>query len=528
MRLSNTYIYKQKGTLLITAIFFIALIMVAMMGLFSFLSTQQRYTHRRIEYYKAYYGAEAGINYAAAILSSLSQIPTDGSIFPSDYFKDVHTPYKILKINNELTVYLTFQKIDNSPQSPDKWEVTSTAAYKSSLFNAIIKSTVSLLVQEETFAYYEDFALNFQDLQNENKFSFYGANSIIDGPIHYNTGFTTFGDVIFEGDVSYYSPLNIFSFDTAKRLKKFDFLSLKKETNIINYQENSARFCKGLKKIKNPIRLPSLNSSDLKFHKLFNAKKFLELPRDDRFYTNTSTLPQYSIQLADDSNDINDDGYIVVKQYLGKDKNTGTPLFSPSTTVKINDVSNLVIVNGNIVSLEGVLDGKLTIVARNMSSKQGESGGNVYITDSLFYESKQKLSASSNSPLYGVLDDMLGIIAERNVLIAEKNLEGKFVGADEEQIEIDGFIITGASSNLDSGNEGYFSAEKYDSRKTGSLLFFGGRAGGRVGMFYKTNEEGDQISGLLPTVQWDSRGAFSPPPYFPTTGNLIFSAKRNI
>jgi hypothetical protein len=138
--------------------------------------------------------------------------------------------------------------------------------------------------------------------------------------------------------------------------------------------------------------------------------------------------------------------------------------------------------NGN-VSVKGTLDGKLSIASRQ----------NVVVLDNVVYENRN----------YPVTDDLLGLVAEQDVVVANNT-------ANQSNCEIDASIFA---------RTGSFEAESYSSgsprgllRVTGSLVQ---NARGAVGTF--NSASGSLKTGYLKRYTYDERlsnPAFRPP-YYP-------------
>ncbi len=131
---------------------------------------------------------------------------------------------------------------------------------------------------------------------------------------------------------------------------------------------------------------------------------------------------------------------------------------------------------------KGTLDGRLTIA----------SGTDIVISDDLLYE---------QNPLLGASDDLLGIVANNNVMIADNV-------ANRTNCEIDGTIFC---------RSGSFLAENYSSRPvSGTLKIIGGviqNNRGAVGTFSGSS----LVSGFSKRYYYDKRLADNNyrPPFFP-------------
>ncbi|MCC6396528.1 MAG: hypothetical protein IT282_05875 [Bacteroidetes bacterium] len=152
-------------------------------------------------------------------------------------------------------------------------------------------------------------------------------------------------------------------------------------------------------------------------------------------------------------------------------------------SIDLNDVGfNGVILGTGKVNVEGTLDGKLTLA----------SSSNVYIQDDVLYE---------RNPRFGASDDVLGLVAEDNVIIKDN-------AANNSECEIHGSIFT---------RDGSFTAENYNSLPIcGELRVLGSivqKERGAVGTF----SGGVLNHGFSKRYRYDDRlsdQAFRPP-YYP-------------
>jgi hypothetical protein len=167
----------------------------------------------------------------------------------------------------------------------------------------------------------------------------------------------------------------------------------------------------------------------------------------------------------------------------------------------------VVYVNGT-VAVSGTLRGRITLYAT----------ANVVIPDNLVYE-------TNPNPALGICADMLGIIAGRNVVVADNglntpvNLSGWKVFGSAPGITIQSVMMTLNSS---------FTVEDYDQSPTnaikcesswsgrGCLYLTGGviqQARGAVGT--------SAVTGYIKRYTYDRCALINPPPFFPTTGRFM-------
>ncbi|MDL1893848.1 hypothetical protein FBQ87_13320 [Sphingobacteriales bacterium CHB3] len=156
---------------------------------------------------------------------------------------------------------------------------------------------------------------------------------------------------------------------------------------------------------------------------------------------------------------------------------------SPDTIALSNPAFNGVILSTDTVRVKGTLDGRLTIASLR----------DLYIDDNVRYEQNPRTIPNS--------DDLLGLVAEKNIIVATNP-------ANNTHCEIDACVFS---------RDGSFVAEKYNTRPvSGELRFYGSivqDTRGPVGTFSGSNI----ISGFSKRYRYDDRlsnPAFRPP-YYP-------------
>jgi hypothetical protein len=152
-------------------------------------------------------------------------------------------------------------------------------------------------------------------------------------------------------------------------------------------------------------------------------------------------------------------------------------------SVSLSDPTfNGAIVGNQRVHVQGTLDGKLSI-----GSLQ-----DIYVEDNIYYE---------NNPLNGYSDDLLGLVAESNVVVADNS-------ANNSDCEIDAAIFA---------RSGSFMAENYSTRPvSGQLRLIGSivqNTRGAVGTFSGSHI----VSGFSKRYRYDTRYSDPNvrPPFFP-------------
>jgi len=160
--------------------------------------------------------------------------------------------------------------------------------------------------------------------------------------------------------------------------------------------------------------------------------------------------------------------------------------FAPNGVILVKDAN---------IRISGTLSGRVTVgsIGPTGNSKQG----NIFIDDDL------KLNSN---PQQGSSSDMLGLVAENNVVISDNV-------ANKKDVIIQASVFS---------RSGSFTAENYDSRAvSGTIQLLGGiiqSKRGPVGTFSGTPPK--IVSGYLKNYKYDTRFLYDAPPFFPTTGNF--------
>lgn len=157
------------------------------------------------------------------------------------------------------------------------------------------------------------------------------------------------------------------------------------------------------------------------------------------------------------------------------------------TSAQISSLANKVFYCENDVRIKGVLDGELTVASHR----------DVRIEDNLLYRD----SDASGAPRPGC-DDLLGVVAERNILIAE-------TPANQNDLIVDGVLMA-----LDTS----ITVENYNhGSPRGTLSIWGGmiqKYRGAVGQFSNSTLR----HGYQKNYHYDQRVTGRTPPNFPMTG----------
>ena len=145
--------------------------------------------------------------------------------------------------------------------------------------------------------------------------------------------------------------------------------------------------------------------------------------------------------------------------------------------------------------IKGNVKGKYTVAA----SGTGDDRGKIFIDDNVTYNTNPRTNPSSQ--------DLLGIVAERDVVITENS-------ANNHDVQIDASIYS---------QSGSFVAEDYQNRPvSGAIYLYGGviqNARGPVGTFRSGSTTVIQ-SGFSKRYRYDDRLAFASPPAYPGTGSF--------
>jgi hypothetical protein len=157
--------------------------------------------------------------------------------------------------------------------------------------------------------------------------------------------------------------------------------------------------------------------------------------------------------------------------------------------------NGVIYANGTNVHTWGTVNGRVTLGAGGTTGSNTK--GNIFLDDDLMYE---------QNPLLGPSDDICGLVAENNILIANTTANN----ANDFNLHASTFSRSGG-----------FTAEKYASRGVeGRIKLLGGiqqNKRGAVGTF--SGSPPVLQDGFLKNYLYDERLMFDAPPFFPTTGN---------
>jgi hypothetical protein len=397
-----------------------------------------------------------------------------------------------------------------------------------------------MTLTQEDFAKYELFMNNFGGVWSPGYVDFLGLGTVYMGPVNFNSGVAFFPNFWSLSEVTCAATggVNVYPDWNSYLNGVYGNNAANNAVNILQYWDstypNAPDFLGGLRMLSQPVALPSSMSTDPRSQAMI-VNAGLTLPDDYPGYNSTAG-PNFAVTLSD--NHLPGNGQITIQQYLGT--NNGVPSYGPAQVTTVNAVNGDMIVKGNIVSLQGVLNGRLTIGALADPSTD-PSGGNVNITGSVQYQSRmnnsgfQYPSPSSIVNSDGTvnqtyvtqvqsqlnsLTDILGIVSEGNVTIKQNDLNGNPIGNNPAQpLYIDAVVMaTGVSTSTPGG--GGFAVENYLTRPPGQVYFLGGAIQNEGYNWALFNSTGI-TNGLNETEFWDKRAAQGggAPPFFPTTGN---------
>ena len=530
---------REKGSILITVMIVLIFLTVGLGTYLNSLSNIERLQDQRVMGDRALMAAEAGLAKAIVKLQGMGAPPAGDQIWNMDVPAAQFAPFQSVTVN----VY------PRPFGSQVTWTLASTAVSAANARMRPISRRVQTTLFQENFAKYEYFVNDFGGVWTPGYFQFEGFNSVFLGPYHCNSGVGFWPNLWFVNDATTAAPKGVRYFANYSAYSAiYGKNDAHDYANILQYYSstfpNAPQFYHGLNVLPEPISMPAdmTSASEARTAELRNNAG-LKLPADYKDYDATKGA-NFVIEL-DSAGGKTNDGKVKVKQYLGPDKD-GKPSYGEEKTYNIDDINNALIVYGNIKSLQGTLDGQLTIGAFRKQPdpkdpNPGDPGGAVDITGSLDYASRPAGMSYTDAPgLYTadgsginqnyvstLLDqlndvtDILGIVSEADVMIKEKNLDGKLVAADvNNPIHLDA-VVMATGSSTSATNDGGYGVENFKTRAKGAALAIGGEIQ-NYGYSWALYSGSNFTNGLLKTRLWDQR-AYQPggaPPFFPTTGNL--------
>jgi len=527
---------REEGATLVLVIIAIAVLALGLGTYLQALGNYRRIDQQRVLDDHALMAAEAGLAEESGTLESMSTPPS------SDVSQVYTLPSALFAPFENVTVAVHVQ----TSAGLTYWTLTSTATCNAAETRGIpIARRVQVTLDQENFAKYEMFTNNFGGVWTPGYLQFLGAGAIYTGPLHFNSGVAFWPNFwsLSPVTVSTSGPVNVYSTYNSYVSAVYGNSAANNDVNIMQYWDstypNAPYFGGGLDIMPQPVTLPSNMSTDPRSAPLVNNAG-LVLPDNYPGYS-TAAGPNFVVTLASPSNTVGS-GLIAVKQYLGT--SNGTPTYGPVLNTTVTAVNGAMIVRGNIVALSGTLNGHLTIGAFAASSDP--SGGNVNITASVQYNSKLNYpnfqypnpaslvnsdGSINNTYVSNVqnqlnsLTDILGIVAEGNVMIPQYDLNGNAIAANPSNpIYVDAVVMaTGVSTSTPGG--GGFGVQNELTRPVGTAYTLGGMVQNTSFSWGLYGSNGI-TNGLAQNQFWDKRAAQAngAPPFFPTTGYYSFLA----
>ena len=494
----------------------------------------RRVQEQRIMNDRSLMAAEAGLAKAISKLNGMSTPPSSDDTWNMNLAADSFSPFQTVTVN----VY------PRTVSSQAQWTLVSTATYDNSdTRHSPLARRVQATMTQQNFARYESFVNDFGGSWTPGYFQFEGFDSVYLGPYHANSGVAFWPNLwmLKETTTAATGGVNTYA-NYGSYMSVYGNAAANSAVNILNYYDsnfcNAPKFYGGLTVLPKPISLPTDLNTDTRATQLRNNAG-LNLPAGYTGYDATKG-PNFAVEILSPTAS-SADSVIEVKQYLGT--SGGAPSYGPTRTYNINTINNSMVVKGNVKSLKGVLNGKLTVAA--FKTTELANAGNIDITGNLEYKSRKAISGfqyTDNASLYtadhsGInqsavdtllnqlnnVTDTLGLVAEKDVMIKERDLSGNLIAADMNvPLYIDAIVMaTGASTTASS--DGGFGVENNLTRAKGKSYFLGGTIQ-NYNLSWALYSGGVHTAGILCNRLWDQR-AYKPggsPPYFPTTGNLQF------
>lgn len=522
---------SEAGGALIVAIMVVVVLSMGLGTYLASLGNYRRLQEQRILDDRAVMAAEAGLATQIAILENQPSPPSSDATQTITLSAAEFAPFENVTANIHVQTF----------GASRFWTITSTAECNSAeTRNLSVARRVQATLSQQNFSRYELFINDFGPVWTSGYVYFLGLGSVFMGPVNINTGCAFFPNFWSLSEVTSAAPKGIRTYaDWGTYLAGvYGKGDARDYVNILNYMSstypNAPQFYGGFRNLPAPISLPDDMKVDLRSKQLRDNAGLI-LPDNYSGYV-AAAGPNFVIDL---SNPGGSSSQITVRQYLGTDK--GSPVYGPSQVTNVTAVNGAIIVKGNIVSLKGVLNGRLTIGA--FADGSNPNTGNIGITGDVQYQSRMDIpgfkytdapevftadgsgiNQSYISTLQSQLDkvtDILGLVAEGDVMVKERDLDGKKVADDKKNpIYIDAVVMATGAATATSGDGG-FGVESELTRKPGQAYFLGGMIENRQMDWALFNSSGI-TNGVNLTQLWDKRASEpgGAPPFFPSTGTL--------
>jgi hypothetical protein len=534
---------RERGSILLGVM--IVMIFLAG-GLGTYLSSLSNIEHlqdQRIMNDRAFMAAESGLAKAIVQLQGMATPPGTDQSWNEDVPAEQFAPFQSVTVN----VYVQTINADK------RWTLAATATAADDSRNPHFCRRVQTTLFQENFAKYEYFVNDYGGVWSPGYLQFEGFNSVFLGPYHSNSGVAFWPNLWMVNEATTAAPKGVRYFANYGTYVAgvYGKPDANDYANILQYYSsefpNAPQFYKGLNVLPKAIELPNSSKANDSTAPLRNNAG-LTLPAGYKDYDATKGA-NFTVELQP-GNKKDGNGTVEVRQYLGLDKNN-KPTYGKKETYSVDDINNALVVYGDIKSIEGTLDGKLTVAAFAKASNPdgldpkdpnpGDPGGSIDITGSLNYASRPDDMSYTDAPgLYTadhtginqdyvatLLDqmkkvtDVLGLFSEADVTIKEKDLDGNLVAADvKNPIHIDA-VVMATGSATDNSQDGGFAVENFLTRAKGAALTLGGQIQNH-GYSWALFSGNTFTNGILQTRLWDQRAATpgGAPPFFPTTGNF--------
>jgi Tfp pilus assembly protein PilX len=521
---------SEEGNALVVAIFVVAILCIGLGTHLASLSNYRRLQEQRILDDRAMTAAEAGL---ASEIAWFESQPTPPS---ADVTQTISLPSGQFAPFQNVTTEIHVQTLNGQKY----WTITATPSCDATATrNASVSRRVQATLCQQNFARYERFINDYGPVWTPGYLYGEGLNTVFMGPVNINSGCGFFTNFWSLSEVTSAAPGGVRTFaDWGSYIAGvYGQPDSSNYVNVLDYMSptypNAPQFYGGLRMLPAPISLPTDMNIDVRAQQLRDHAG-LTLPDNYPGYV-ASAGPNFVIDLSNPGSD----GQITVRQYLGTV--SGAPAYGPPKVTTVSSVNGAMIVKGNVVSLQGVLNGRLTIGV--FASTDLPTGGNVNITGDVQYQSRMSNTGFEYTDAPGLytadgsginqsyvdqlqsqlnsVTDILGIVAEGNVLVKETDLNGNPIANDPTKpIYIDAVVMaTGASASTPGG--GGFGVEGNLTRPPGHAYFLGGMIENKQSDWALYNTSGI-LNGIALTQLWDERAseAGGAPPFFPTTGTF--------
>jgi hypothetical protein len=365
------------------------------------------------------------------------------------YYHDVNKSHTLASVGANIGVSKVYQ--DSTVRGVVSTQTFTSGIFTGGSFTSRVESTASTIIRMRsvsTFKSYSDTVEVYFDRSKFQSFSMFAWMTNDEGGVYWITRDTVWGRVHSNGQINISgSPTFIDKVTTSKAISPKPGTG----TSLANYKKG---YETGVGQILFPTDISELVNASTS-----GGKK----------YTYANTWITLSAGTSADGN-----GKAYIRTSAGGSIVDSVILGDPSF--------NGVIYGTNNVHVQGTLDGRLSIGA----------GNNITVEDNVVYE---------QNPLNGSSNDMLGLVADQSVIVADNT-------ANRSDCEIDASIFC---------RTGSYSAENYSSRPvSGTLKIIGGviqNTRGAVGTFSGST----LVSGFSKRYYFDPRlgDPNVRPPFFP-------------